>query len=257
MPNFTLKINFLAALLAFCASVFAAPAETPKPASNSANDLVEWKSVLPKADAKSAGKTPALPRIMVPRGAKNLAAGKIVTSSSGISSENLKSLTDGRKEAVQSLDKGLHWVQIDLTQPCQIYAVHLWHSFAAPSVYKDVVIQVSNDAKFKKGAIITLFNNSRDEKSRFGVGPNDPYIESRNGLLVDCSGLDKLGVIGRYVRFWSNGNQIDEWNRYLEIEVIGSDNFAPVKFSLPSAPYVAARRKDSPHHFVLPPESYS
>ena len=112
----------------------------------------------------------------------------------------------------------------------------MWHGFAAPYVYRDVVIQVSNDKTFKEG-VITVFNNSRDKKSRFGIGPNQPYVESRNGLLLDTSGPDKLGVMGRYVRFWSNGNQIDSLNRYMEIAVIGTNDYAPVKFDLPRPTY--------------------
>jgi len=38
----------------------------------------------------------------------------------------------------------------------------------------------------------------------------------REGLLVDAK-----GVRGRYVRLYSNGNTVDELNRYTEVAVYG------------------------------------
>jgi hypothetical protein len=42
------------------------------------------------------------------------------------------------------------------------------------------------------------------------------YVETSEGRLVDAK-----GAIARYVRLYSNGNNADEMNHYVEIEVFG------------------------------------
>ena len=47
-----------------------------------------------------------------------------------------------------------------------------------------------------------------------GRGADNPYIESRFGLLVDAQ-----GKVGRHVRLYSNGNTANDMNHYIEAEV--------------------------------------
>ncbi len=150
--------------------------------------MVEYKPALPITPSQKAySNAPPLPRILVPRDAKNLARGKPVSDDSkkiNDSFENpLRKITDGDKNVFMELGEGQHWVQIDLLAPSQIYAIHLWHDYLQPYVYRDVVIQISNDENFKQG-VRTVFNNSRDKKSRFGIGPNKPYTESRQRFVA-------------------------------------------------------------------------
>jgi hypothetical protein len=49
-----------------------------------------------------------------------------------------------------------------------------------------------------------------------GRGEDNPYVESRYGLLVDAKGTP-----GRYVRLYSNGNTANDMNHYIEVEVFG------------------------------------
>ena len=42
------------------------------------------------------------------------------------------------------------------------------------------------------------------------------YVETSEGRLVDAK-----GAVARYVRLYSNGNNADETNYYIEIEVFG------------------------------------
>lgn len=255
-----MRILFLFGALTCCSCAFSKPAKAPSPKSKP--NLVEWKPTLPPLFSQkmpAGAKVPSLPRIFVPREAKNMAYLKRVTSDTLPLYGSFQQITDGQKDVWMTLEKGNHWVQIDLGVPCQIYAIHLWHGFAAPYVYRDVLIQISDDSNFQMD-VVTIFNNLRDKRLRFG--PHQPYIESRSGLLINTSDPNDpsksgvTGITGRYVRFWSNGNNIDSLNRYMEIAVIGTTDYEPVKFELPLATYSAKPIKKGELNVVLPVGSY-
>jgi hypothetical protein len=82
-------------------------------------------------------------------------------------------------------------------------------------VYRDVVVQVSDDKDFING-VTTLFNNDHDNTSGLGVGKDKEYIETYEGKLVDAK-----GVKARYVRLYSGGNTSNDMNHYVEVEVYG------------------------------------
>lgn len=158
---------------------------------------------------------------MAPKGLTNLAAGKAVTASD---SEpiigDLEMLTDGDKEAADGsfveFGPGVQWVQIDLGKEAEIFAIVFWHYHSQARVYKDVVVQVSNDPDFVK-EVKPVFNNDRDNSAGLGAGtPKCEYIETNEGKLIDAK-----GVKGRYVRLYSNGNTSNDMNHYIEVEVFG------------------------------------
>ena len=163
------------------------------------------------------------PVFYVPQGTALLSRGKKVTSSDDnpiIGSLDL--ITDGDKQAgegyfVELLD-GLQWVQIDLEKSAAIHAIWLWHYHSQRRAYHDVIVRISNDPEFKTG-VTTVYNNDYDNSAKFGVGSDNPYVESRFGLLVDGK-----GTRGRYVRLYSNGNTSNEMNHYIEVEVYGIAN---------------------------------
>ncbi len=160
------------------------------------------------------------PEFLVPAGTELLSKGKKVTSSD----ENpiigsLDLVTDGDKEAgegyfVELLD-GLQWVQIDLEKSASVSAVWLWHFHSQKRAYNDVIIQVSDDPEFKNG-VTTIYNNDYDDSAKMGKGSDNPYVESRFGMIADGKGAK-----GRYVRLYSNGNTSNEMNHYIEVEVFG------------------------------------
>ncbi len=159
------------------------------------------------------------PPFLAPPGTRNLALGKLVSSSDPeplIGS--LKQITDGMKEATQGyqveLQPGVQWIQIDLGQPCKIYAIVFWHHYQIPTIYYDVAVQVSNDPDFAEAT--TLFNNDYDNSLGLGVGQDPLYIETYEGKLIDAQGIE-----GRYVRLYSQGNYRNALNHYLEVEVHG------------------------------------
>ena len=154
-----------------------------------------------------------------PEGTVNLAGGKPVSCSdpAPVSGE-IDYVTDGDKEASDfgylELRPGTEWVQVDLGAKATIYAAVVWHSHAEARVYRDVVVQVSDDPDFLDPT--TVFNNDYDNSSGQGIGPDMGYVETSEGKLIDCRGVE-----GRYVRFYSKGSHIDEKNHYTEVEVFG------------------------------------
>ena len=113
------------------------------------------------------------------------------------------------------LPGGVQWVQLDLGAEKTVSAVCVWHDQGDDRVYKDVIVQLSNDAKFATG-VTTIFNNDHDNTSKLGKGTDKEYRERNDGRPVDAK-LTK----GRYVRCYSNGSSSEPGNNYVEIEVFG------------------------------------
>lgn len=161
------------------------------------------------------------PDIMVPAGTALLSKGKKVTSSDALPViGELSFLTDGDKTGIDGayveLGPGTQWVQVDLGATAKIAAVAVWHFHSQARVYHDVVIQISDDAEFKKG-VTTIFNTDDDNSSKLGKGKDLSYVETNNGRVLAANGAS-----GRYVRLYSNGNTSDELNHYCEVEVFGT-----------------------------------
>jgi hypothetical protein len=161
---------------------------------------------------------------MVPVGTKLLSLKRPVTSSDRqpVIGE-LAMITDGEKEGGDGyfveLGPGKQWVQIDLGARYLLQAILAWHYHSQARVYRDVIVQVSDDRDFLKG-VTTVFNNDHDNSSGLGIGKDKEYIEVAEGRL-----FDPKGVPGRYVRMYSNGNTVNDLNHYVEVEVYGT----PVK----------------------------
>lgn len=160
------------------------------------------------------------PDMMVPAGTVNLSKDKPVTGSDTLPViGELAFITDGDKSGGEGsyveLGPGLQWVQIDLEASAKIAAIAVWHFHSQARAYHDVVVQISDDAEFKKG-VTTVFNNDDDNSSGLGAGTDPAYIETYEGRLIDAK-----GATGRYVRLYSSGNTSDELNHYIEVEVFG------------------------------------
>ncbi len=160
------------------------------------------------------------PDLMVPAGTVNLSKGKPVTASDSLPViGELSLITDGDKSGDDGtfveFGPGVQWVQVDLEKPAKIAAIAVWHFHSQARAYHDVIVQVSDDPEFKKG-VHTLFNNDDNNSAELGVGTDPAYIETYEGRLIEGK-----GVVGRYVRLYSNGNTSDELNHYVEVEVHG------------------------------------
>jgi len=160
------------------------------------------------------------PDFLVPAGTINLARNKKVTSSdSNPDSGTLDMVVDGDKDGNEGswveLGPGKQWVQIDLARKANVYAVLIWHFHSQARVYRDVVVQVSDDPTFKSG-VATIFNSDFHNELGQGAGKDLNYIETYQGKLIDAK-----GATGRYVRLYSNGNTANKLNHYIEVEVWG------------------------------------
>ena len=125
-----------------------------------ADDLVPLKTDLPKplfvgtpVQIDVPNLEPKLtkwPEFSVPAGSVNLAKAKKVTASdSDPVVGTLDLVTDGDKEGDEGswveLAPGKQWVQIDLEKDANIYALVVWHFHNQSRVYRDVVVQISDD----------------------------------------------------------------------------------------------------------------
>ena len=128
-------------------------------------------------------------------------------------------ITDGEKEAGDGyfveMAPGKQWVQIDLGARYALHAILAWHYHSQARVYRDVIVQVSDDKDFISG-VTTVFNNDHDNTSGLGAGKDKEYIETFDGKL-----FDPKGVKARYVRLYSGGNTSNDMNHYVEVEVYG------------------------------------
>lgn len=155
--------------------------------------------------------------LQVPKGVKNVAAGKPVTSSVAPFLGDLTQITDEKKEPLDDdaveFKKGVQWVQVDLGQPFAIHAVAMWHDHRYVQVMRDVVLQVSDDPDFKSG-VTTLYNNDVDNSAGLGVGTDREYFELEWGRVAPSK-----GVQARYVRGITRGSSQSALNCWQEIEV--------------------------------------
>lgn len=225
----------LALVLSSCADKGSTEGEDDSGGASSSVDtagMVPLPIVLPKAQfvgtpvniagvtnlEKARGK--ARPPFLAPAGVTNVALGKTVTASieEPIMGE-FAMIVDGDKEAMDGslveLDPFLQSVTIDLEAEYDIYAILFWHYHKQSRVYFDVVVQIADDADFVEN-VRTIFNNDDDNSAGMGAGPDKHYVEVNEGKLIDAGGRK-----ARYVRLHSQGNNSDDQNHYLEVEVYG------------------------------------
>jgi hypothetical protein len=160
------------------------------------------------------------PYLLVPEGTLNLALEKGVDCSDPYPIMGEPELiTDGDKEATDGsyieLDVGPQYITIDLEEQCTLYAIVFWHYHKKARVYHDVVVQVAEDPDFVVN-VTTFFNNDHDNSLGLGAGEDPHYIEMNKGRLIDAK-----GIIGQYVRLYSQGNTDNHMNHYIEVEVHG------------------------------------
>ncbi len=196
-----------------------------------ADELVPIPIELPKPMFEGTPQNLAVPNLqkplgrprdpfLAPVGVTNVAPDKAVTSSDTepIIGE-LEQVNDGDKMGSEGsfveLGPGVQHVTLDLGAPHEIYAILFWHFHKAARAYLDVVVQVADDAEFTKN-VRTLFNNDHDNTSGLGAGQDMNYVETAEGKLVDARGSR-----ARYVRLYSSGNNANDLNHYVEVEVFG------------------------------------
>jgi hypothetical protein len=160
------------------------------------------------------------PVFLAPEGVQNVALNKPLTGSEiDPIMGSLDMIVDGDKEATEGsiveLGPFEQWIMIDLEKEYELYAIVLWHFHKTARVYFDIVVQVSNDPEFITD-VVTLFNNDIDNSLGLGVGQDMHYVEKAEGKLIDAKGTK-----ARYVRLWSQANNMNDYSHYIEVEVYG------------------------------------
>ncbi len=136
---------------------------------------------------------------------KNLAAGVVATSPSGVSSPGR--ITDGSLATgfAQTGGTGLSYVQLDLGAVYTVDKVKVWHYYSDGRTYHNTKTQVSADGV----NWTTVFDSATSGE----------YPETSAGKMHTFSAQ---GV--RYVRDYTNGSSGNIWNHWVEIEVWGTSN---------------------------------
>ncbi len=148
---------------------------------------------------------------------ENIALKKTISGTSAIKTP--KVAVDGRidNKLYASLGgEGLQSITIDLNQSYNLYKILLWHYFQDGRNYKDVIVQISNDPNFSEG-VTTVFNSDSDNTAGQGMGTDATYVESSRGKTILFA-----ETAGRYIRLWSNGNSVNTWNHYAEVQAFGA-----------------------------------
>ncbi len=163
------------------------------------------------------------PPFLAPEGTTNVALNKPVSASDEEPIiGDIEMITDGDKEAADGsyveLGPFAQHVTIDLEEQCELYAIVVWHYHKQPRVYRDVVVQISNDRDFIAD-VQTVFNNDIDNSVGLGIGTDMHYTETNEGKLIDL--LSKGSPKARYVRLYSKGNTSNDLNHYIEVDVYG------------------------------------
>ncbi|MBT3277807.1 MAG: hypothetical protein HN909_04155 [Phycisphaerales bacterium] len=165
------------------------------------------------------------PQFYVPKGTINVALTTTVTASEEPMIGELSQIVDGIAESddenILDLDSGPVWVTLDLGKSCELFAIVMWHRDRGEVeiAMRDVIVETADDKDFTINHYI-LFNNDHDGSLNKGhpKGTDQQYIETHEGKLVDA-----LAVKARYVRFWSNGNTVDDCTYWSEIKIFGKD----------------------------------
>jgi hypothetical protein len=208
------KIILIAANLLLAATLLADDAKVPLKTDLPKPLFVGTPVPITVPNLEPAEKADQQADFLVPAGTENLAKGKKVTASDNEPVVGtLDLITDGDKEGDEGswveLGPGKQWVQIDLEKEANIYAIMVWHFHSQKRVYRDVVVQISDDPAFVKD-VTTLFDDT------VGTGKDLAYVETYKGKLIDGKGTK-----ARYVRLYSNGNTTNKLNHYIEVEVWG------------------------------------
>ncbi len=112
-------------------------------------------------------------------------------------------------------------VTVDLGQPMLINTIKLWHYWADGRAYHHNKVAVSLENKFD-GEEITVFDSQYDGE----------YAESREGKTLVFNPIET-----RYIRCWADGNSVNQWTHFVELQafltlnVLTNQFFSAISFA--------------------------
>lgn len=112
---------------------------------------------------------------------------------------------------------GFTWLTFDLGTSYYLYKVKMWHYWPDGRIYKDVLVQISDDPNFETG-VTTVFNNDKDNSAGCGIGTDDEYSETYAGKTIIFE-----PVKGRYIRTSANGSNRNRNSHWVEFEVYATN----------------------------------
>jgi len=143
-----------------------------------------------------------LQAFLVPSHLSNLALNKKVVSNGDYSGRwNLTDGDTGASAAPEDLLDATE-VTVDLGKPTLINTIKLWHYWADGRAYRDNKVAVSLEGKFA-GEEIVIFDSTHDGE----------YPETREGKTFAFNPVET-----RYIRCWANGNTVNKWTHFVELQ---------------------------------------
>jgi hypothetical protein len=185
--------------------------------------LQKWMGLVDPEHFEEPSTGPRTP-LQVPLGTTNLGPQcHLTTSALPVGNRELQKLVDNpRGKAKRDFDDfvtlpaGVQWVQLDLAEKTSLYAIVIWRNFQFPMrFYRGVVVQIADDAEFRKN-VRTLFNNDYRNLTGLGAGEGREYLESYEGKLIEAH-----GAIASSVRIYSAGSTESAINEYFAVDVFG------------------------------------
>ncbi len=159
---------------------------------------------------------------------RNMASGKTVTCNA-VNQEGLELITDGDfsdpdkyalvGDGSPGGDPGPTYVQIDLGKAYYLDKVNIWHYYGSQDtgrIYRDVIVQLSNDPDFNEK--VTVFNNDNDNSAGQGKGRDKEFVATEAGKEITFA-----PVYARYLRVWTNGNTDNPASHIVEIQAWGTE----------------------------------
>ena len=115
--------------------------------------------------------------------------------SSGSSPSSPTARSRARTAISSNSGRAKQWVRIDLKESAALRAILVWHYHSQARVYRDVVVQVSDDKDFVTG-VTTLFNNDHDNTLGAGDREGQGVHRDQRGPADRRQGRQGAGMSG-------------------------------------------------------------
>jgi len=152
-----------------------------------------------------------LPHMVLSAELENFALHKPATGNDGTGQGNYDLLTDGNTSTDRYLG-GPTEVQIDLERVYTLNIIKIWHYWRDGRAYHDNKIAISARGLFR-GEEVVVFDSRVDGE----------YPETATGKKIVFKPTK-----ARYIRAWVDGNTVNKWSHWVEIQAFYDPEAQPV-----------------------------